>query len=79
MGKGSSVRPYNKAKFDKNWDRIFKVRKGTKAKQTQFLRGSNASQNPSEPGLLRHHLRAQQTLNIYLGPDGDPHANKHGS
>ena len=36
MGKGSSIRPYNKAKFDKNWDRIFKVRKGTKAKQTQF-------------------------------------------
>ena len=30
MGKGSSIRPYNKAKFDKNWDRIFKVRKGSR-------------------------------------------------
>ena len=35
MGKGSRIRPYNKEKFDKNWDRIFKVRKGTKAKPTQ--------------------------------------------
>ena len=37
MGKGSRIRPYNKFKFDKNWEKIFgnKVRKGTKAKPTQ--------------------------------------------
>ena len=39
----------NKAKFDKNWDRIFKVRKGTKAKQTQFHkdRKKEEKKNPS--------------------------------
>ena len=49
MGKGSSIRPYNKAKFDKNLDRIFKVRKGTKAKQTQFHkdRKKEEKKNPS--------------------------------
>lgn len=50
MGKGSRIRPYNKAKFDKNWDRIFKVRKGTKAKQTQFHkdRKKEEKKNPTD-------------------------------
>ena len=37
MGKGSTIRPFNRFKFGQNYDRIFnkEVRKGTKAKLTQ--------------------------------------------
>ena len=52
MGKGSRVRPYNKFRFDKNWERIFgnKVRKGTKSKPTQVHKNKKREEmkNPKD-------------------------------
>ena len=52
MGKGSTIRPYNRFRFGKNYDRIFnkKVRKGLKAKITQVHKNKKKKEkrNPSE-------------------------------
>ena len=47
MGKGSTIRPFNRFKFGKNYDRIFnkQVRKGMKAKATQVHKNKKKEQN----------------------------------
>ena len=37
MSKGSKVRPYNKKKFDENFDKIFKKKKKEKQADKQWL------------------------------------------
>ena len=54
MGKGSNIRPYNKAKFDKNWDRIFKIRK---AKQTQFHKDKKKEEKKNPSGSWTDEFR----------------------
>ena len=46
MGKGSTIRPFNRFKFGKNYDRIFnkQVRKGMKAKATQVHKNKKKEQ-----------------------------------
>lgn len=34
-GKGDTVRPYNKGKWDKEWERIFKKKVKSNAKQSK--------------------------------------------
>ena len=52
MGKGSRIRPFNRFRFGKNYDKIFgrAVRKGTKAKATQVHKDKKKEEkkDPSE-------------------------------
>ena len=51
MGKGSNIRPYNRFKFGRNYDKIFnkEVRKGLKAKLTQVHKNKKKEEKKDPP------------------------------